>query len=71
MTELLDIDPKEQDFECKEQFPGTVPGGHSPLLSKENSEVKTSVGKTSKISSFEKIKLSPPIFSERNTDKVI
>lgn len=24
MTELLDIDPKEEDFECKEEFPGRV-----------------------------------------------
>lgn len=26
MTELLNIDPKEEDFECREEFPGTVYG---------------------------------------------
>lgn len=24
MTELLDVDPKEEDFECREEFPGTM-----------------------------------------------
>lgn len=24
MVELLDVTPKEEDFECKEEFPGTV-----------------------------------------------
>ena len=24
MTELLDVNPKEEDFECREEFPGTV-----------------------------------------------
>lgn len=26
MTELLNVDPKEEDFECREEFPGTVYG---------------------------------------------
>ena len=26
MTELLNVDPKEEDFEWKEEFPGTVYG---------------------------------------------
>lgn len=24
MIELLDVTPREEDFECKEEFPGTV-----------------------------------------------
>ena len=24
MAELLSVDPKEEDFECREEFPGTV-----------------------------------------------
>ena len=24
MTELLNVDPKEEDFECREEFPGSV-----------------------------------------------
>ena len=24
MTELLNVDPKEEDFECREEFPGTL-----------------------------------------------
>lgn len=26
MAELLNVDPKEEDFDCREEFPGTVYG---------------------------------------------